>query len=244
MNARDSGNDAPPHRSPVAGRRTTRPKMRRPWLAVWGCLIVTAAVAATVGMLRAYPPRSETTVVSRAHAKPLPHVAILATEANRSFLRSTGGDYDRAIEAWRATLWRAGAEIEVVSDAAAWLRAAQAGEHPVLAAPHLICASAGTIDTLLLGVAAGGGLLLAGATGVRDEAGRWIGWDRLGGKLGLPDLTAGGNLPPVSSLERGRGRILMIGSESEGDPVSAARIPLLRRAVGYCAGTAPPPIGP
>ncbi len=174
-------------RPPVAARRTKRPRIGRRALIVWGCLVAAISIVATVGMLRIYPPPELVAIdaaLQPAGNGPRPYVRILATEANRRFLASTGGDYDRHIEMWRLAYREAGADVEIVATPDAWLASIDSGEGALLVAPYLLCAGDEEVRSLARGVDAGGGIVLSGPFAARDADGSWAGWQRMHGVLG------------------------------------------------------------
>ena len=172
-----------PVRRPVAARRTHRPRIGRRWLVLSSCVVAVVSVAATAGMLRVYSPRAIPSPRADARGRTAGlevRARIVATDANRSFFASTGGDYDQHVQRWLEALQCSGAEVCVARSLDEWTGAPD----ELLVLPHAYCLSDDDIAHLEQGMRAGGGVLVAGILGVRDESGRWLGWDRMHRILG------------------------------------------------------------
>ena len=170
--------------APVAARRVRRPRIGRRALLFVGLLVAAAAVAATVGMLRVYPPPAPPAGPERegiSSSAVLPPPLVYVNEASRRHLAEAGGDLDRVALQWRDRLSRGGVEAATTEDLAAW------GDQ-VLVLPHIYCLSEGERATIARRVEAGGGILACGPCGVRDAAGAWIGWEAMGALIGSTEV--------------------------------------------------------
>ena len=172
-------------RSPVGAQRMTRPRIRRRWLLVAGVVVAVVAVVATVAMLVRYPPRDIVPVSGEAGADDSGtaglRALILATEANRAFYSSIGGDYDVHLHSWAAALSDAGVHVGVAASLERW-------EGEVLVLPHAYCLSQKERSQIRERVERGGGMLIAGPIGVRDEDTTWLGWEAMHALLGSSEI--------------------------------------------------------
>ncbi len=119
--------------------------------------------------------------------------------------------YPGLLERWQGMVAEAGGESDVVTGAAA---VDELDPGTLLMAPSAVCLGTDEVRAFQRHLDRGGGLLLTWATGARDEACEWAGWDALQDLLGVADigqleqrattyLTVPGGLPLAAGIDPG-----------------------------------------
>ena len=180
----------------VGARRTNRPEIRRRWLLLWGLVLISGSMLASITIHRRQPggvilltpddpvgwaPWSTPSSIPAAGVEFEPleiPVLLRVSEADRAYLASMGGDYPALIEGTRHRLTELGFEVRET-----W-RLPDEPEDALLCLDYAYCLDAAQWDSLGRWCASGGALLIVGPLAVRDGDGRWIGWDRMLALLG------------------------------------------------------------
>ncbi len=177
---------------PVAARRVRRPRIAGGRLALKVVLIAAAVVAALWLLdlvfrerlgISLFSSQARGEELSAAEGAPLPALRVLRPAGEERFLRSVGVDPDRIFAPWIARLREMGAQAVEVEALSEQMSAMEPGG--VIILPSATCLSRDERRALDDHLHRGGGIVICGAAGVRNEQGEWAGWQELRWLLGV-----------------------------------------------------------